>query len=68
MRPRSELGDQPCFVCGRPVDVDAPGTVKARRVIYSVGVNGDRRRHVNGSSTLFHTSCFTEERGFWLVL
>lgn len=67
MRLRSELGDQPCFVCGLPLDVDAPTTVKARRVIYSVSTNGDRR-HVNGPATLFHTSCFTEERGFRLII
>jgi hypothetical protein len=67
MRLRSEVGVHPCFVCGRPVALDAPGTVKARRVIYSVGMNGDRR-HVNGPEALFHMNCFAEESGLWLVI
>jgi hypothetical protein len=43
------------------------GIVKARRVIYFVGMNGDRR-HVNGAEALFHMTCFAEERGLWLVI
>jgi hypothetical protein len=67
MRPRNNAGDPPCFVCGAPLTLDAPGTVKARRVIYSVGMNGDKR-HVNGAEALFHMTCFAEQRGLWLVI
>lgn len=58
---------QSCFVCGGPVALDAPSTVKARRVIYSVGMDGDRH-DVNGPDALFHTGCFAEERGLWFVI
>jgi hypothetical protein len=54
MHLRSEVGDHSCFVCGPLVGLDASGTVKARRVIYSVGMNGDRR-HVNGPEALFRS-------------
>ena len=47
--------------------MDVPDSVKARRVIDSVGMNGDRQ-WVNGPDTLFHTKCFVEERGLWLVI
>ena len=67
MQPRSEFSDPPCFACGRPVAMDVPDSVKARRVIDSVGMNGDRQ-WVNGPDTLFHTKCFVEERGLWLVI
>jgi hypothetical protein len=56
-----------CFVCGRPVDFDVPGAVKARRVIGTVAMNGDRR-DVEGPGVLFHRACFTEERGLWLEI
>jgi hypothetical protein len=55
------------FVCGRSVDFDVPGAVKARRVIGTVAMNGDRR-DVKGSEVAFHRACFIEERALWLEI
>ena len=57
----------PCFVCGRPVDFDVPGAVKARRVIGTVGMNGDRH-DVKVPGVVFHRACFAEERGLWVEI
>jgi hypothetical protein len=58
----------PCFVCGRPVDVDVLGAaVKARRVIGTVAMNGDKR-DVEGPGVVFHRACFAEERGPWVEI
>jgi hypothetical protein len=56
-----------CFVCGHPVNLDVSGAVKARRVIGTVSMNGDRR-DIEGPGVAFHRACFAEERGRWLEI
>ena len=56
-----------CFVCGQPVDMDVLDAVKARRVIGTVAMNGDKQ-DVKGPGVVFHRACFAEERGLWVEI
>jgi hypothetical protein len=45
-----------------------PGAaVKARRVIGTVAMNGDKQ-DVKGPGVAFHRACFAEERGLWVEI
>jgi len=65
----SDLGDgdgeyYACFVCKKPVDFDAPETVKARRIIHTEPLSGDTEE-VEGVGLVFHRDCYMENPGVW---